>query len=1195
MEGLQLQGILTERDIVRLTAEQRNLSEVRVNEVMTQQLVTLMESPSQTALTALALFYQHRIRHLPIVNTQAHLVGMITPELIRQVLQPVNLLKLRSISEVMTNPVIQAPATASVLSIVQQMAAHHVSCIVITEELSADDLEPNTVRLQPIGIITEGDIVQFQTLGIDLAQTQAQTVMSSPVFTLQPQESLWRAQQEMQARTIRRLVITDPCGQLLGIITQTSLLQVIDPMEVLGLIDLLQYQVQTQTSALEKTNQELQQQLEARQQVEVELRQAQAELEQRVESRTHELLQTNVSLQREIAEHQQTEASLRTSEAELRALFAAMSDVVLVRDAQGRCLKVAPTNSVDWLLPPEQLLGKTLHEVMPLSEADLILAEIRQTLALQQSRNCEYSLLAGDRKVWFTASISPLSADSVILVARNITQRKQIEDDLREALRPLEWQKFALDRSAIVAMTDRHGIITAVNEQFCRISQYSGAELIGQNHRIINSGYHPPEFFQDLWATIARGQVWQGEIKNRAKDGSFYWVDTTIVPFLDDQGQPFQYLAIRFDISDRKQTENALRQSEQRFRAIFDGTFQFMGLMATDGILIEANQTALTAIGAKREEVVGQFFWATPWWIHSPDLQIQLQQAILQAAAGHFVRFEAKHFLADGTFITVDFSLNPIFDENGKVVLLIPEGRDISDRKASEQKILEQAMLLSVATDGILVRDLENHIRFWNQGAERIYGWSAAEANDREVNSLLYRDLLPEATIAFNTVLQQGEWQGELQKVNKTGQAVIVQSRWTLIRDEANQPQKILSVDTDVTEKKQLEAQFLRTQRLESLGTLASGIAHDMNNVLTPILAASQLLPLRLPNLDERSQSLLRMLEESAKRGSQLVQQILSFARGSDGTRSLIQIEHLLREVVRVARQTFPKSVDISINLATCNLWMISADATQLHQVLMNLLINARDAMPDGGTLTIAAENLVLDENYARMSIDARAGSYVVVTIADTGTGIPPELLERIFEPFFTTKEPGKGTGLGLSTTLGIVKSHGGFVNVYSEIGQGTRFKIYLPAEKDSNLVSPTATLELPTGNGELVLVVDDEASVREITKASLETYNHRVMVASDGIEAIALYAQHQDKIQFILLDLMMPSLDSASTIRALQRINGNVAIVVMSGLSANEPIKNMSDVIVQGFLAKPFTSQELLQTLHRLKAETAFMGDPDA
>jgi two-component system, cell cycle sensor histidine kinase and response regulator CckA len=327
------------------------------------------------------------------------------------------------------------------------------------------------------------------------------------------------------------------------------------------------------------------------------------------------------------------------------------------------------------------------------------------------------------------------------------------------------------------------------------------------------------------------------------------------------------------------------------------------------------------------------------------------------------------------------------------------------------------------------------------------------------------------------------------------------------------------------------------------------------------------------------------MLEESARRGSNLMQQILSFARGSDGSRSSVQIAHILAEVVRVAQQTFPKSIDISINLPNNDLQTISADGTQLHQVLMNLLINARDAMPNGGNLQIIAENLVLDENCARLNVDAQPGCYVVITVADTGTGIPPEILDRIFEPFFTTKESGKGTGLGLSTTLGIVKSHGGFVNAYSDLGQGSCFKLYLPAEESAQVVGNSNSLELPIGNGELILIVDDEISVREITRASLESYNYRVITASDGIEAIALYAQYLSEVRFILLDLMMPSLSGASTIRDLRRINSDVSIVVMSGLSANELIKNMRDVHVQAFLAKPFTSQELLQTLHRLNS----------
>ncbi|MGB3560069.1 MAG: ATP-binding protein, partial [Geitlerinemataceae cyanobacterium] len=306
--------------------------------------------------------------------------------------------------------------------------------------------------------------------------------------------------------------------------------------------------------------------------------------------------------------------------------------------------------------------------------------------------------------------------------------------------------------------------------------------------------------------------------------------------------------------------------------------------------------------------------------------------------------------------------------------------------------------------------------------------------------------------IATYDTLQKGYWQGELENVTKTGKTIIVASRWTLVRDESKKTKFILVVSTDITEKKQLEQQFYRTQRLDSLGTLAGGIAHDLNNIFAPILMISQLLPLKLKNLDARSQKLLKTLETSTKRGADLVKQILVFTRGTEGQPIVVQIGHLLNEVNRMARQTFPKSIEIRMEISTRTLWLVKADPTQLHQVLMNLVVNSRDAMPNGGQIELSAENREIDENFAAINLEAYAGKYIEISISDTGIGMASEILDRMFEPFFTTKDVGKGTGLGLSTVRGIVKNHGGFLQVSSQVGRGTQFKVYLPAVEETAL-----------------------------------------------------------------------------------------------------------------------------------------------
>ncbi|MDZ8186790.1 MAG: response regulator [Nostoc sp. ChiSLP02] len=502
------------------------------------------------------------------------------------------------------------------------------------------------------------------------------------------------------------------------------------------------------------------------------------------------------------------------------------------------------------------------------------------------------------------------------------------------------------------------------------------------------------------------------------------------------------------------------------------------------------------------------------------------------------------------------------------------------ERKQTEQKIREQAALLDVATDAIFVRDLDDKILFWNKAAENLYGWKKEEAINKKARFLWQEKQLTQVQEALSILMKNNSWEGELQQKTKLGQEIVVESRWTLVREFNKQRQTILVVNTDITQKKQLEAQFLRAQRLESIGTLASGIAHDLNNVLAPILMTSQLLEAQAQ--DRRSLQLLPILTANAKRGANLVKQVLSFARGLEGDRTILQLKHLIIEIQQIIKETFPKSIEVFTQIPQ-NLWIVSGDATQLHQVLMNLCVNARDAMPNGGTLIISAENLLIDENFTKMHIDAKVGHHVVITVADEGIGIQPEILDRIFEPFFTTKEVGKGTGLGLSTVLGIIKSHGGFINVDSEVGKGSQFNVYLPAQDATETIEDQQQ-ELPPGQGELILIVDDEAAIRDVTKTSLESHNYKAITASDGIEAIALYAENREQISLVLTDLLMPSMDGITTIRTLQKINPDVKIIAVSGLNSADKIDAAYGIGIKAFLSKPYTANQLLQTISTVK-----------
>jgi two-component system, cell cycle sensor histidine kinase and response regulator CckA len=489
-------------------------------------------------------------------------------------------------------------------------------------------------------------------------------------------------------------------------------------------------------------------------------------------------------------------------------------------------------------------------------------------------------------------------------------------------------------------------------------------------------------------------------------------------------------------------------------------------------------------------------------------------------------------------------------------------------------KLSEQAALLDIATDGILVRSLDDKILFWNRGAETIYGWSAAEAINQDANRLLNPTNSEQLADAWRDILSIGEWRGELTKNNKSGHTFIVESRWTLVRDRDNKPQFVLTVDTDISEKKQLEAQFLRAQRLESLGTLAGGIAHDMNNILTPISAAAQLLSLKLRTVDDTTHRLLEIVGSSSQRGADLVKQILSFAKGIEGEKNILQSQHILKEIGQIAKSTFPKSIEIEFDIPTQTLWAIHADGTQLHQVMMNLCVNARDAMPMGGKLTISAENFNVDSHNIKLYPEAAIGSYVLIKVIDTGEGMSAATMDRIFEPFYTTKDIGKGTGLGLSTVAGIIKNHHGFIRVYSEIDRGTCFAIYLPATLEAEIDRDSGVVV--DGHGESVLIIDDEQLILEVAQTSLATHNYQVITANNGRMAIDLYQEQSNPPVVVLVDLMMPELDGIATISQLKQINPHLKVIANSGLIQPESIP----INVDAFLTKPYSLIKLLATI---------------
>jgi two-component system cell cycle sensor histidine kinase/response regulator CckA len=500
--------------------------------------------------------------------------------------------------------------------------------------------------------------------------------------------------------------------------------------------------------------------------------------------------------------------------------------------------------------------------------------------------------------------------------------------------------------------------------------------------------------------------------------------------------------------------------------------------------------------------------------------------------------------------------------------------------KDSQERIRNQAALLDKARDAILLVDMDHRIRFWNKSAERIFGWTAAEALGNDIETFLIRGSLMPPGAILEKLLKDDEWRGELSIETRNGRHIIVESRWSLLRDpESPEPKGILLINTDVTEKKEMEAQIYRTQRIETVGALSGGIAHDLNNALAPIVMATELLA-----DDVSSENGLRMLEmvrNSGKRCADMVKQILNFSRGANQGWELLDPCKIIEELAGLARETFPRLIRIESQCEP-HLSPFLGNLTQIHQVIMNLLVNARDAMPRGGTITITARNLALRDHKNKMLTKPASGDFISIAVSDMGTGIAPEIRERIFEPYFTTKPHGKGTGLGLSTVFSIIKNHDGFLELRSELGKGTTFELFFPAHgKTERREQRPAVQPEMLSNGEQVLMIDDEAGLLAIVKTTLETLGYRVLTATDGLEALEIVEKKKNQIDLVMTDWVMPLMSGSDLVRRIRAIAPEMKIVVVTGSGVLES-DGLDDVTIQGVLQKPYSTEALLTGIQR-------------
>lgn len=764
-----------------------------------------------------------------------------------------------------------------------------------------------------------------------------------------------------------------------------------------------------------------------------------------------------------------------------------------------------------------------------------------------------------------------------ILHARLQWEREErIREEAEEALlqSKLDWERTFDAVPDLIALIDREHRLVRVNKTMAERLGISPQEAVGLKcHEAVHGLATPPDFCPHAKA-IRYGKEHSVEMEEERLGGTFF---ITSSPLFDVHGNFTRCVHVARDITDRKRAEELIAQSEERYRTLFEQALDAILIVESGGEIVSANPSCLELFGAPKEEVIGAaadgFYW-------NPADRVTFRQKMDRD--GYVRNFEFKIRRKDGNKRYCLMNSSSWNDPADKFSGYLSIVRDVTERRQAEKDSLRLGAAIEQAAETVLITDQEGTIVYANPACERTTGYSLNEIIGRnprifksgKQSEEFYKEL-------WKTITKGETWTGILTNKKKDGTVYQEEASISPVRDENGSIVAHVAVKRDVTRELSLERQVREAQKMEAIGTLAGGISHDFNNLLQVISGYSELL---LMNTDREAPGHedLTAIHQAAVRGNELVKQILAFSRKLETELCILNLNDQVLHVERMLYRTIPKMISIELRLDR-DLWNIDGDPGQMEQVLMNLAVNAKDAMPDGGKLLFETHNVVLDREYARTHLDVKPGEYVLVGVSDTGTGMERAVSERIYEPFFSTKGAGEGTGLGLAMVYGIVKNHDGHVQCYSEPGHGTTFKIYLPATERKEQDDREISEELPVGGTETILIVDDEPMIGQLAERILEKAGYSVITASNGIEALEIYERERSNISLVILDLIMPEMGGQQCLEELLKINPEIKALIASGFAVKGGQKAFIKAEAKGMVSKPFNMRELLRSVRHV------------